>query len=134
MPDEATSEMAIVGIIELQVVVAPDEDGWIAQGLEIDYAAGGDSPDDARLRFEHGLRELIQVYLTDFGGIEKMIVPAATNVWADLLRNAPAARWSFPSVSVHEFLPAEVQFFPFKGIRYAQAPTVGMHGQPSAVC
>ena len=38
----------------LRVVVWQNDDGWMAQGLEIDYAAGGVSIEDVMERFSIG--------------------------------------------------------------------------------
>ena len=123
--------LAVVGI-DLQVVVAPDEDGWIAQGVEIDCAAGGDTPEDAQERFEHALGALLQAHLSSFGNLEKMLSPVnSANLWAELALSASASEWTYSHVSVHKFLPAEIDFFPFKMIRYAQ---VQQHGQSPATC
>ena len=112
-------ELAIVGILDLQVVVAPDGDGWIAQGLEIDYAAGGDSPDDARTRFGHGLRALIHIHLEKNGVIDALIVPASLESWKDLLpAGMDSEHWLYSTVSFHKFLPPGIKYFPFANIRY----------------
>ena len=122
--------LAVVGIA-LQVVVAPDEDGWIAQGVEIDCAAGGDTPEDAQERFENALGALLQAHLSSFGGLEKMLSPVnPANMWAELARSVSASEWSYSHVSVHKLLPADVSF-PFETITYAQ---VHQHGQSPATC
>ena len=123
--------LAVVGF-DLQVVVAPDEDGWIAQGVQIDCAAGGDTPEDAQKRFEHALGALLQAHLTNFGNLDKVLSPVnSANVWAELAQSAAASEWTYSHVSVHELLPAELDFFPFETIKYAQ---VQRYGQSPVAC
>ena len=130
---ESAPSLTVVGI-ELQVVVAPDEDGWIAQGVEIDCAAGGDTPEDAQDRFEHALGALLQAHLSSFGNLEKMLSPVkSANMYAELALSASASEWTYSHVSAHKFLPAALDFFPFKRIKYAQVVQV-QHGQSSAAC
>ena len=126
--------MAIVGLLDLQVVVAPDGDGWIAQGLEIDYAAGGDSPDDARMRFGHGLRALIQLHLETHGGIDALIVPASLEAWKDLMpAELDSEEWFYSTVSFHKFLPPGIRYFPFANIRYNMPSGEYRQPEPAAV-
>ena len=114
MLGEAAPETAIVKIENLHVILGQDGDGWIAQGIELDYTAGGDSKDDVKVRFEHGLIRTIQLHLNEFGDLGRLTVPVSTAVLADLLPAEGTMR--FRSVSIHEFqLPEE---FPFREISY----------------
>ena len=45
----------------LHVYVVPDSNFWFAQGVEIDYAAQGDSIDDAVQNFMTGLQRTIEL-------------------------------------------------------------------------
>ncbi len=114
---------ALVGIFDLQVVVAPDDDAWIAQGIEIDYATAGSSPDDVRARFGQGLCTLIQAHLDRFGNIERMIESAPLSTWAEFVeKQGDQQQWQYSSVSIHDYLPPNLQYFPFGNIKYAEAP------------
>ena len=113
LPAEAT-----VGILDLQVVLAKDGDGWVAQGIELDYAACGSSKDDVKDRFERGLRATIHVHLNRFGDIERLLTPTPTETWKRLLPAEGQMRYSH--VSHHQFFPPVS--FPFGKIVYMVPP------------
>ena len=105
---------AIVGIENLHVILVQQGDGWVAQGIELDYAAGGESQDDVKARFERGLIRSIHLHLNEFGDLDRLNVPATGAVLAGLL---PAeGTMLFHSVSFHEYEPPEA--FPFREISY----------------
>ena len=105
---------AIVGIENLHVILAQQGDGWVAQGLELDYAAGGTSKDDVKSRFELGLIRSIQLHIRQFGNIDRLNIPAGTQVLAGLL--PVNGTMSFHSVTIHACVPPEA--FPFREISY----------------
>jgi len=53
----------------LMIVVEPDEDMWVAQGLEINYGACGKTPEEAVSQFCDGLSEIITAQLTAQGRV-----------------------------------------------------------------
>lgn len=121
MSDDHVPATAIVGITNLHVILAQDGDGWIAQGIELDYAAGGESKEDVKARFEQGLIRSIQLHLDEFGDLDRLNVPADISVWATLL---PAhGTMLFNSVTFHEYEPPEA--FPFREISYMILDTEG---------
>lgn len=116
------AEPAVVGIFDLQVLIARDgDDSWVAQGVEIDYAVCGMSLDDVRKRFELGLGKMIQAHFSHFGNLDRLLQPAPTDDWTSLMRSQPRAQeWLHTSVSVHEFVDAQrVNDIPFARIKYA---------------
>lgn len=116
------AERAIVGIFDLQVLIVRESDGWVAQGLEIDYAVCGTSLDDVRSRFQRGLSATIQAHFGRFGSLDGLLQPTPTPVWADLARAQPKPQeWLFTSVSVHDFIGPEANAIPFTRIKYAIA-------------
>lgn len=116
---------ALVGIFNLQVILAPDGDSWIAQALELDYAAAGDNLEDAKRHFESGLLATLQEHFRIFGDLDKFLErkPARENLLSLMKIKAKAEYYS--QVSMHEYeLPPEfgdVQF-PFANIRYYSPP------------
>ena len=74
------------GDLSLQVIVAEDGKGWIAQGIELDYAAGGDSYDDAIRRFGAGLRRTVELAGND---PRKMLRSMRREHWTNLLGDGP---------------------------------------------
>jgi hypothetical protein len=71
----------IVGLGNIRVLLMPDGDGWFAQGLEIDYAAQGDTKEDAKKEFEDGLESMVQEHLRVHGHISKLLTVAPPEVW-----------------------------------------------------
>ena len=117
--DSAPAE-ATVGILDLQVLLAKDGDGWVAQGIELDYAACGSSRDDVKDRFERGLCATIQAHLNRFGDIERLLKPTPPATWTRLLPAEDQMRYSH--VSHHRFFPPVSVSFPFGKIVYTIPP------------
>jgi len=76
----------------LRVLIIPDEGGWFAQGLEIDYAAGGDSVEDVKQRFQQGLESTIHEHLRVFGNIDNL-----------LNKQAPSEEWELYAKNKKQF-------------------------------
>ncbi len=107
----------VVGIGNLRVTIVPDGDFWFAQGLEVDYAAQGSSPEDARKQFEDGLMATVQEHLKIYGTIEKLLEVAPTEVWKNLMLNTSAIHSRFSQVSVHQVIR---DVLPFQAIEYLE--------------
>ena len=96
----------LVNVPNLQVVVAPEGDFWVAQALEIDYAAAGDSPDDAVTRFEAGLESTLKLH-------KSRRIP---------LKSAPPFDWTkFLSLEYEADAVRRLEGSPFEFIRYFKA-------------
>jgi hypothetical protein len=95
-------ETHIVGIGNLRVVICPDEGGWFAQGLEIDYAAGGSTILEVKTNFEKGLKGTINLHLQMHGNIEKFLNPAPPQIWKEFYWSGKQYR--FTQVSLHDDL------------------------------
>jgi hypothetical protein len=63
----------LVALGNLRVLVCKEDGEWLAQGVEIDYAASGDTISEAQRRFEKGLRATVHLHLTRFQSIEKLL-------------------------------------------------------------
>lgn len=100
----------IIYVGALRVLVSPDCDQWFAQGIEIDYAACGDSIEDVQRRFEAGLIGTINAHLEKHGNIDLMLKYAPQSVWGKL---SGSGRLEILSYSK---LPDIL--FPFVGIVY----------------
>lgn len=98
---ETDGETHIVGIGNLRVIICKDGTGWFAQGLEIDYAASGESIADVKKNFQNGLRGTIDLHLKINGTIEKFLSPAPREVWKDLYWSN-GRQYRFTQVSLHE--------------------------------
>ena len=102
------------GIGNLRVVLVPDEDFWFAQGLEIDYAAQGDSVEDAQENFQSGLNATIREHLKVYGTIRGMLRVAPQEAW-DLVLKAgakphPVRQVSLPAVKAAPLPFDNIQF------------------------
>ncbi len=72
---------ALVGIENLRVMITQEGDFWIAQGLEIDYFAQGDSLEAAKNSFADGLTASVKENLKLYGTMTKLLVVAPKEVW-----------------------------------------------------
>ena len=77
-------------MMTLQVIVARDDDGWAAQAIEVDYAAGGNSADDVRRRFLMGLGARAAEELRKTGTLAQLKTPAAPEDWIGLVTGTDA--------------------------------------------
>ncbi len=100
-------ETHIVGIGNLRVIICPDESGWFAQGLEIDYAAGGKTIPQVKENFEKGLKGTIGLHIQMYGNIEKFLTPAPPQIWKEFYWSGKQYR--FTQVSLHDDLSKTLQ-------------------------
>ena len=97
----------IVGIGNLRVMIMKTPTYWFAQGLEIDYAAQGETIEEVKECFQTGLDLTIKEHLTVHDSIEKLLVPAPKTVWREFFesRNCVVAHYS--TIGVHKMFPFE---------------------------
>ncbi len=81
----------------LRVLITKDGDGWLAQGLEIDYAVDGESLADVKKRFEDGLAMTIESNLRVYGNIKPLLKVAPQDVWDEWTD----AKNTFESIFAH---------------------------------
>lgn len=103
----------IVGIGDLRVIICKDGNGWFAQGLEIDYAAGGKTIAEVKKNFADGLEGTINLHLQMKGDIEHLLKPAPPEVWKELHRTGRRFRYS--QVSFHDDISRVLNF---RGIEF----------------
>jgi hypothetical protein len=65
----------------LKVLLFREGDHWIAQGLDIDYSAAGDSIADVKRRFAYGLCLTIEQNLARTGSLDGLVRPAPPHIW-----------------------------------------------------
>jgi len=123
-----------VGIFDLQVILAEEApNSWVAQAMEIDYAAGGTTLEDVQTRFEQGLCATIHEHLTVFGDLDKLVVPALPEFWKHLYKAGKVHHYS--QVSMHEILTKNKASeecliptgFPFGKIDYFKSELAAAH-------
>lgn len=71
----------VVMIDKLRVALMQDGSTWVAQGLEIDYAAEGSSLDEAKTAFARGLMLTLRENVRVFGNIRNVLRVAPPEVW-----------------------------------------------------
>jgi hypothetical protein len=103
-----------VAISQLRVLVSRDGEGWIAQGVEIDYAAGGDSVEDVQRRFERGLKATIHRHIERFGTVQRLLKHSPPEEWAELAGQG-AAEYEFDVIDVHDLAEASL---PYQQVAY----------------
>lgn len=106
-----------VGIGALRVLIHPDGDLWYAQGIEIDYAATGESVDEVKHNFEVGLARTIDLHLERWGTIERLLKFAPASEWEELRGGQP---YKFRITLAHS-VPTVNEKTPFPSIAYLQA-------------
>ena|SRR5881394_713234 len=103
----------------LRVLIMRDGDHWFAQGLEIDYAAAGDSLKDVQTRFTEGLCLSITEHIRIYGNARKFAKVAPQDEWDKLLQGG-AEQYDYSVVSTINFpvnLP-EPSELPFNSITF----------------
>lgn len=122
IPNKDGKASGIVGILDLQVILAQEgPDSWVAQAIQIDYAAGGSSLEDAKTRFEKGFKATLQEHLSSFGNLKHFVVSAPAETWFDLITKFNGQVHLHSEVVVHELLPEMSECdstFPFDTIKY----------------
>ena len=67
----------LVGLKNIRVIIVRDEGSWFAQGLDIDYAAQGESIEQAKKNFSGGLAATIDQHLQAYGTFVNFLKPTA---------------------------------------------------------
>jgi len=103
----------------LSVLIVPDENFWFAQGLEINYGAQGDSPEDAQKHFQEGLCGTICQHIKTYGEITRLLKFAPSSILKEAAKHKGSIK-RFAQVSFHEVLQDEKaqSLLPFDGIEY----------------
>lgn len=120
----------VVGVGNIRVLLKHDRASncWFARGVDIDYAAQGNSESDVKRKFGDGLCRTIHENLKVHGTIEKLLRGAPRDVWTELYRNANTLKRTYSQVSAHRIqpipLPRDVQeFLPFfEGLQFIPVP------------
>lgn len=109
-----TRDTSVVAIGNLRVLITKEDDSWVAQGLEIDYAAYAPTIAEVKERFESGLAQTIHAHLRVHRTLEHLISDVAPpEVWRDYVADEH---------TLHRFEHSQVSLFevqrrlPFKGI------------------
>lgn len=101
-----------VGIGNLHVLIVQDGKFWVAQGIEIDYAAQGASIAEAKANFEEGLTLTIEQNLQVYQTIAKILTPAPTHIQLEALRLKESVQ-SYGQVTFHSAITVKQMGFAF---------------------
>jgi hypothetical protein len=118
-------KIGAVAIWSLSVLIVPDEEFWFAQGLEINYGAQGDTPEEARINFQDGLVATIRQHLRMHGDITRILTFAPDETLKEAAQHKSSIH-EFAQVSFHEIANNEIgdgeyvmqNAVPFDNIRY----------------
>jgi len=79
---------------ELAIRVWLFEDGrhFIAQGLDVDYVACGESREQAEQHFAEGFLATVEAHFEEFGTLDHFIKPAPPEVFAQFSKTVRASR------------------------------------------
>lgn len=81
------AEQDLMSIGSLRVLVdGNDSEGWMAQGLEIDYFVCARTEKSAKENFVKGLVKTMAIYLEEDGSVSDLLEPAPKEVWQEFHR------------------------------------------------
>ncbi len=104
------AEQDLMSIDSLRVLVdGNDSDGWMAQGLEIDYFVCAKTEKSVKENFVKGLVKTIAIYLEEDGSVSNLLEPAPREVWREFLRVVSKERKTVSTCV--DFVPMERPFF-----------------------
>ncbi|MES9948731.1 MAG: hypothetical protein ABW118_07215 [Candidatus Thiodiazotropha sp.] len=104
-----------VAVGSLRVIIQKNHDGWFAQGVEIDFAACGETLDDAQTRFEKGLVATVHRHLERFDSVERLLKFAPNEVVEKLSKGN---EYSFDMITIHDL--SDTLRLPFQKIAYLE--------------
>ena len=81
------AEQDLMSIDSLRVLIdGKDSEGWMAQGLEIDYFVCAKTEKSVKENFVKGLVKTIAIYLEEDGSVSNLLEPAPREVWREFHR------------------------------------------------
>jgi hypothetical protein len=111
----------VVKLGNLRVLITKHDGCWLAQGLEIDYAIDGDSPETAQRRFEEGLALTVESHLRVYSDISELLRVAPQDVWQKFFAVTPPDLRGQTKLITVRFSRRLQQLLPFDGISYRRA-------------
>ena len=81
------AEQDLMSIDSLRVLIdGNDSEGWMAQGLEIDYFVCAKTEKSVKENFVKGLVKTIAIYLEEDESVSNLLEPAPREVWQEFHR------------------------------------------------
>ena len=90
----------VVAIQDLHVMLVHEDGVWFAQGIEIDYLSQGSSIEEAKLFFEKGLEETIDLNLKELGHIYGILRWAPEDVLAEYAKAKQESKLAFSTLII----------------------------------
>ena len=109
-----------VVVSALRVLIVRDQSSWFARGIEIDYAASGESIEDVKRRFERGFTLTVKAHLKKFGTITRLLKWAPPAVLDEYEKGKD--QFEISSVLVCNVDPEASLKIPFDALRFAYNP------------
>lgn len=103
----------VVGIGNIRVILFKEDGSWIAQGLEIDYAAYGKTKNEAKKNFEVGLEGTVDLHIKIHQSIKKLLKVAPPEIWQAAY--SKGTEYRFSQVTFHDDL---FKALPYQGIDF----------------
>lgn len=104
----------VVGFGNIRVILFKEPGAWVAQGLEIDYAASGSTKAEAKKNFEIGLEGTIDLHIKVHSTIKNLLKTAPPDIWATL-SDTKGTEYRYTQVSFHDDL---FKALPYGGLSF----------------
>lgn len=105
----------------LRVLITKHEDGWLAQGLEVDYSIDGATADEVKRRFEEGLSRTVEAHLRIYKHARQVMTIAPQSIWDKFFAAVPPdLQHSSGLITVRVVPSSKHRVIPFDRIIYAQ--------------
>ncbi len=124
-----SGDQHVVGVKSLSVLLCEDDGAWFAQSLEIDYAAAGQTVEEAKENFELGLDATIAEHLKLHGSIKELLKIAPQHAWDAFYAADPSSLkqkittinfHNLENLNVENICADKVVSFPFKEIKFLE--------------
>lgn len=117
-------EMDVRLLFALKVAVGKETDEvhgqvWYAQGLDVDFAASGESLEDVQRRFSRGLHSTIEAHLYKYGDASRL-QRTPRSVWKRFFDDD---MYDVHLIGVESFPDAQAEDFPFTELAYIEPGT-----------
>ncbi|MGA3026969.1 MAG: hypothetical protein ABSF98_19605 [Bryobacteraceae bacterium] len=111
-----SGELHAVAIWNLHVLLIPSGSNWVAQGVEIDYVAQGDSIEGAKHNFEHGLESSIDLNIRMYGNIEGLLTFGPDEVLREAVLHRGTQYKVYSQLTAHDMSERYRQVLPFNNV------------------
>ena len=97
------------------VLITEADNGWFAQGVQVDYFACGESLEDVQRRFTQGLIATLEEHLVRFGTIENFLKWAPDEIRSKIQNKISSEQFTYTVVNKchieRQGFPLSIQYF-----------------------